>query len=337
MRKYISEFGLNVFTSYKTLIPVEHLDKVLDNARYHIYFILSLPRVVIDKNSFKVDEEGFNFTLKKITPDNEELIEIDHFSLFPGLDHRTLNFEINYPYTQLICKVDNGFLADFYYQNLSETNLSLSEFLRIVSSPIDAQVFLNKQLSKSWKPLQMEVLYIGQSYAGGHRFAQHRLSAHSTLQKILTDFHSKYHDKRIYLLLLEMTPMLNTTMDGISKKYQVSEQEDQEHLEKVLSNLPVYEQVINITEAAMINYFKPYYNTNFIENFPSAKHKGYKQYFDLDYNCLTVEMDMEFDNLPMIILSTETNKISNPWEFIEFNLYNDSDRTNMYDIFVSNS
>lgn len=87
----------------------------------------------------------------------------------------------------------------------------------------------------------------------------------------------------------------------------------------------------------MINYFKPYYNTNFIENFPSAKHKGYKQYFDLDYNCLTVEMDMEFDNLPMIILSTETNKISNPWEFIEFNLYNDSDRTNMYDIFVSNS
>lgn len=110
MRKYISEFGLNVFTSYKTLIPVEHLDKVLDNARYHIYFILSLPRVVIDKNSFKVDEEGFNFTLKKITPDNEELIEIDHFSLFPGLDHRTLNFEINYPYTQLICKVDNGFL-----------------------------------------------------------------------------------------------------------------------------------------------------------------------------------------------------------------------------------
>ncbi len=32
----------------------------------------------------------------------------------------------------------------------------------------------------------------------------------------------------------------------------------------------------------MINYFKPEYNINFVENFPDENHRGYRQYFDLD-------------------------------------------------------
>jgi|GEM_PF-3100290 len=35
------------------------------------------------------------------------------------------------------------------------------------------------------------------------------------------------------------------------------------------------QQIINITEAALINYFKPPYNVNFVENFPNVRHKGY--------------------------------------------------------------
>lgn len=43
MRKYIFEAGLNVFTSFKTLIPVEGLEDLSkkDKHRYHIYGILS--------------------------------------------------------------------------------------------------------------------------------------------------------------------------------------------------------------------------------------------------------------------------------------------------------
>ena len=43
-RKYSFEAGLNVFTSYKTIIPVEDFSilKKIDPHRYHIYGILLL-------------------------------------------------------------------------------------------------------------------------------------------------------------------------------------------------------------------------------------------------------------------------------------------------------
>ena len=44
-----------------------------------------------------------------------------------------------------------------------------------------------------------------------------------------------------------------------------------------MNNPLKYNQIINITEAAMINYFKPPYNINFIDNFPDKNHKGYSQ------------------------------------------------------------
>lgn len=336
MRKYFTEFGLNVFTSYKTIVPVEHLERVQKNAKYHIYGILSIPRVIIDKESFIVSEDGFKCILRRINPDHGESYEISNFSILPGIDHREIKYDIKYPFDKLNYHIDKETLLKFFRDNKERINFSENEFQDLFSMPLDAQILLNKHLQENWLSLKMDVLYIGQSFGtDGQRIAQDRLSAHSTLQKILTDFHSKYPDRRIYLLLLEMTPQLNTSFDGISQEYGTSDEEDQEHLEKVLSNLPIEEQVINITEAAMINYFKPHYNTNFIENFPSIKHKGYKQYYDLDYNCMSVELDLEFDNMPNIELHTDNNSIKNCWEFIKYNLSNDPNRKNMYEIFVS--
>jgi hypothetical protein len=95
----------------------------------------------------------------------------------------------------------------------------------------------------------------------------------------------------------------------------------------------VYEQVINISEAAIINFFKPLYNEKFIDNFPLDSHQSYKQYYDLDYNALTVEIDMEFEDSPQIALVSSQNKISCVWDFVQYNLFNDPDRKSMYDIF----
>ena len=50
-RKYSFEAGLNVFTSYKTIIPVEDFSilKKIDPHRYHIYGILSYNQFFIRK------------------------------------------------------------------------------------------------------------------------------------------------------------------------------------------------------------------------------------------------------------------------------------------------
>jgi hypothetical protein len=338
LRKYFTEFGLDVYTSYKTLIPVENLEYVKDFARYHVYFILSIPRVMIHKDSFSVETSGVSFSISRVNNDDGKEIKISNLSILPEIDHTKIEYNIEYPYDKLFYQIDKPSLEKFYDNHSSQIDLTKSQFIEFYNNPIDAQNFIYGSLIEQMKSLEMEVLYIGKSYGkDGHRLAQDRLSSHSTLQKILTDFHSKYQDRRIFLLLLEMSPILNTTMDGINKEYEVSDEEDEEHIEKVISNLPIYEQVINITEAAMINYFKPHYNTIFVDNFPSDKHKGYRQYFDLDYNCLTVELDLEFDNMPNIELFTKENKIRSSWDFIEYNLFNDPNRKNMNDIFVSKS
>ena len=81
------------------------------------------------------------------------------------------------------------------------------------------------------------------------------------------------------------------------------------------------------------NYFKPEFNVNCVENFPDEHHKGYKQYFDLDYNSLVVELDLEFDNAPLIQFYTQTNRINSSFDFIRYKLYNDNNRLSMYEIF----
>ncbi|MDF2944572.1 MAG: hypothetical protein K0S01_3430 [Herbinix sp.] len=58
-RKYFSEFGLGVYASYKTLIPVEelkHLEKY-DKRKYHIYQILACPKIY-----FNMDKTCVEFT-----------------------------------------------------------------------------------------------------------------------------------------------------------------------------------------------------------------------------------------------------------------------------------
>ena len=49
MRKYLFEAGLDVYTSFKTLIPVESLNELSkgDKHRYHIYGILAYDQIFL--------------------------------------------------------------------------------------------------------------------------------------------------------------------------------------------------------------------------------------------------------------------------------------------------
>lgn len=337
LRKYLSEFGLNTYTSYKTIVPIEMLNQIQDNAKYHIYMILSTPRVLIEKENLCIKKDGITIFLKKIVDGNEIQYNLEKFKLLPNFDHSIVKVDVKYPYDKITFNIPEESLNEYYEKNKDKLGIvNKDSILNIKSFSIDSQFLLNQYYEKNGEKWGLEILYIGQSYGkDGQRLAQDRLASHSTLQKILTDCHSKYQDKRIYILLLEISAKLNSSFDGISKQYQVDDLEDNNHIKDVMSNLPKEKQIINITEAALINYFKPSYNVNFIDNFPCDNHAGYRQYYDLDYNCITVELDMEFDNIPMLNLFTSNNSIDNPFKFIEYNLFKDENRKNMYDIFQS--
>ncbi len=255
--------------------------------------------------------------------------------MFPGLDYRNAELESEYPFNKLTVKFNKEYLKKFYDDRIKgKYKISKNEFLRFKNVKIDSQKLFQQCYQNRNNFNEMEVLYVGQAYGeNGSRNAIDRLKTHEKLQKILIDCNSKYPNKRIYILLLEMATQINSVLNGISKEFMCSEEESEKHLKDVFSTLPEEKQVINITEAAIINYFKPDYNTNFVNNFPSIKHKGYRQYYDLDYNCIDVELDMEFFSMPYLQLYTSTNRLDGPWNWIKYNLFNDPNRSNMTDIF----
>lgn len=61
--------------------------------------------------------------------------------------------------------------------------------------------------------------------------------------------------------------------------------------------------------------------------------KDIEQYFDLDYNMLTIEIDLSFDDAPCVQFCTSTNKVTSSLDFIRYKLFNDNTRKSMYDIF----
>ena len=279
---------------------------------YHIYYILACPKIFIKPDSIKLEKRCINLTIYKLFKGEEYAIENVNISLTKDFDHRGLKASCKYPYTHIEIVIEND------------------EPIVIDSQAISNYAAFNRK----W---DLDVLYIGQAYGKeGQRLAQDRLKAHSTLQTILSDCNIAFPDKRIYILLLEINPILNSVMDGIHGGNVENIEEDM-HFFNIFANSPQMNQIINISEAALINYFKPKYNNNFKENFPNKNHKGYGQYIELDYNNIMVEVDLDFEApYPDIRLISEKNIIDRKNRIIQYELDNDPNRENMYAIFQEN-
>lgn len=321
MRKFLTEFGIHTYTSFLNLVPIEYLELVKDDHYYHIYCIMSCPRISYDRDSIVKSKSGIALKMKIHEKDEYSVLEIPNLVLAEGLDHSKLDLICEYPYGEL--KV---IIKDYEWLK-SNRNIVKSDRLLIDSN---TAIDLAK-LRSEW---EFELLYVGQAYGeNGERIATDRLKSHEKLQRILTDCHHKYLDKKLYILLLEFTPQMQISMDGLSKAYSASKKEEDEHFNNVWNNPLEQKQIINITEAALINFFKPQYNVNFVENFPDEKHKGYKQYYDLDYNNVIVELDLDFGYF--LRIKTETNQMFAYNNYLQYDLFNDVNRKNMYDIFVT--
>lgn len=335
MQKYSCEFGLGVYCSYKTLIPVEQLDLLSKaNKRYHIYMLLSTPKISV--KDISKSYKGVNFTLiKHLGETDEDIIFEDIDILGIGIDYSEAEITSEYPYNNINIKFNKEYLNKFYRECIeNNSQINKAKIMQLKNLKIDNQLLFDMSYRYLDINYEMEVLYAGQAYGdNGKRTAIDRLKSHEKLQKILIDCNVKYPHKRIYVLLLEMSSQIFSNFNGVSNEFICSEEESTEHFNSVMSNIPKENQIINITEASIINFFKPKYNVNFIENFPSVKHKGYRQYYDLDYNCITVELDMEFNGVPYLQLYYKEKRISNPYEHISYNLFNDPNRSNMNDIF----
>lgn len=186
-----------------------------------------------------------------------EEIEVDGAIIDNNIDHRQLILKCNYPYNNLEVEIDNNITLN---QKRSKFILSAHDALGMFAD----------------RGCELEVIYIGQVFGeNGERLATDRLKSHSTLQRILMDYYSSCPDKQLLVALFEFTPQIYASFDGLSGKYTATNEEENNHFNDVISNPLKSNQIINITEAAMINLFKPSYNKDFIDNFPDKGHKSY--------------------------------------------------------------
>ncbi|MGY2611204.1 YecA family protein [Bacillus pretiosus] len=302
-RKYMCEFALHTYSSTVTICYPNKLNTVdVSKAKYHIYMVNKIPRLTFLKDSIKVFETHIEITIQQGVLENIQFHKIE-IKLLNGNHKEIFTCELEDNKTLVISDNRGG---GFKFDILGVHAL-----------------FSNENLLA-------EILYVGQSYGKkGERDALQRLSSHSTLQKILADTMGSDVESEIAITLWEFTPCLYTSMDGRSKNYLTSDKENQEHFNKVLTAPPVTldNQIVNVTEAALINYFKPKYNEIFKRNFPDVKHKGYRFYYDYDYNAVVVELDTTCVNIEIFSGHTDYSQ----FRPIEYSLNSEEERKSMFD------
>jgi hypothetical protein len=304
-RKYMAEFALHTYTSYGAICYPHDLDTLDAKRKYHIYMINLIPKLSFVEDSLEISKHEISVSVRLRT-ELEDRIEKFTLSIAKDIDHTQLTFEFDKPLKSITIKNSKGH----------------GSMIRVL--PFYLQQTENR--------MDCEIIYIGKSFGkNGERNAIQRLKSHSTLQEIQSELLFDPPIKDLAITLWEFTPQLISSFDGRSKEYEKSEEEDMQHMKGILNAqaIKVNDQIINITEAALINYFKPDYNEKFKDNFPDIEHVGYRHYYDLDYNSLLVEIDT--DTIVSKIFSKE--RAYPHFGAIEYNLHPENIRKSMFDIF----
>jgi hypothetical protein len=309
IRKYITEFGLNMVGGPSALVQQADLNREAvqdafgDANPCHIYMVCRRPRITI-----RPDEVGFTdraFEGYVTIQDGLTLIR-EPFSVGWGAGADS-TFSSEYPFNECTILGPDGRAI------VRGNAAALARYLGwSVTTHLDA-----------------EVLYVGQAYGeNGNRIAPDRLRKHSTLQSIYAEAISRTPDKEIWLALWSFEETLITCFDGTPQSYGTSTTDDDAHIDSVLNNTMSEQQKINFTEGALIRYFDPEYNVMFRKTFPSPAHSTYAECYDLDINSVMVELNTE-EWGSMLWSKASPRK----WiHFIQYALHNPLERKAMFDV-----
>jgi hypothetical protein len=252
------------------------LDYLLpDDQRYNIYVATLIPKLSIDEDSVQFFENYIRFDVMVGTGEHtsREILDISIFSDDkPEFDHRKFEFDYEKPRKAMV-------------------------FTGWKKGPIELSLLhVYREDSKYY--LDTEIVYIGQAFGeNGERLPAEELMSDPMLQKVEEALLREYPEKDLALLLLEFNSQLLEEID--------SENEDLIQLQEITKNpsLELNNQILNATEAALINYFKPEYNKKLNNDFSNVEDHG------LHYHSVTVQVHPDIMGLKLF--SKEKTYISN--------------------------
>lgn len=177
------------------------------------------------------------------------------------------------------------------------------------------------RLSAESKAVSFQVKYIGQAYGkDGSRNAIDRLLKHETLQKIsLKGVPEGY---RLTLLMLAIQPnnQLFTAMNPFASNKDEGSERIRSGLDKLFNTTE--QERVALYEASLIKYFKPEFNIEFKNSFPSTNLKILQDCYKKDFSAVIAEICI--DDLPFRLFSEEVDP---KWHHIaKHDLHKDEDR-----------
>lgn len=173
----------------------------------------------------------------------------------------------------------------------------------------------------------LEVEYVGMSYAGGKRSAKDRLISHSTLQAVMADMSRDQPDREVMVVLERYEPpQVLMLMNGRDKSLNLDEDRNivvdlnraQNEISKDLQ--------ICLIEAGLIKYFQPKYNDIYKKRFPHPSHEILKEVYSIDFGAVTVELNSEDLN---VRLGSATRKAGSH-HIANFDLHDPAVRTSFF-------
>lgn len=136
----------------------------------------------------------------------------------------------------------------------------------------------------------LEVLYVGQAFAGGRRSAFDRLKSHSTLQEILAEMQHEMPDDEAIIITFEYPSYgILSSFDGTANDA-IDDETDSKRFISIMDNPLTKEQQVCLTEAGLIRYFQPPFNEIYKHSFPKRDQKVLSSCYNLDFCGLVVEI-----------------------------------------------
>lgn len=228
-----------------------------------IYLLCARPRISIEPGSIETSAQTIRLSLTWKAEGSEHQASVVMPREFAGPSGASLEAS-PYPHRELVAKDKEGSVIGY--------TLFANYVQLFPSVPANVRA--------------LKVLYVGK---GVHDSVQDRLKSHSTLQQMLADLGANHPDLEVFVLALAF----GYQKDLLATKGVVPEvvgREAERVREKALALKPSREEQASLAEATAISYFRPEYNTHYV-NFPLGHERILRPLVAADIAAIVVELD----------------------------------------------
>lgn len=277
--KYNVENAISMSCDWAGILAPAQLEAVAKNPDVpvcNIYLIGRRPRVTADPTTWVCDAETFEVSL---TADLGGGYSNTVTLSGPNPFGSPLKLVSSWPHTIMELHDEAGDLVSggptaMWFSMYLQQTMGLG---RMDATELDEAIF------------DLEVMYVGQSQDAGGALRS-RLQTHKTLQRVMADTQQNAPHLDVWVVPMQFATYNKMSTFGSWVGTEGDEQ-SMAHLNSFEQALLDVSVVTALAEAALIRYFQPEFNENFVNTFPKPLHKTYRKVYDLDVSAVGLDFE----------------------------------------------